>query len=155
VNYDFTEIVGERLARPASAVHAALRKYFRGGNISRRSSSWPQRRRTSSLRFTQLVSLRPRKCRATRDYTYHRVTVHRTLSYSGGFMNSCRVPLPWEFLLSASRNGLQSYELSKLSHASNLRKEVAALIDGTPRTRNAVLGLCGPCHAAGHCSCVR
>jgi hypothetical protein len=44
-------------------------------------------------------------------------------------MNSCRVSPPWEFLLSASRNSLQSYELSRLSHASNLRKEIAALVD--------------------------
>ncbi|HEY6945220.1 MAG TPA: hypothetical protein VI431_08765 [Candidatus Acidoferrum sp.] len=36
---------------------------------------------------------------------------------------------PWEFLLSASRNSLQSYELSRLSHAANLRKEIGALID--------------------------
>ena len=36
---------------------------------------------------------------------------------------------PWEFLLSASRNSLQSYELSRLAHASNLRKEIGALID--------------------------
>jgi hypothetical protein len=32
-------------------------------------------------------------------------------------------------LLSAPRNSLQSYELSRLSHASNLRKEISALID--------------------------
>ncbi len=36
---------------------------------------------------------------------------------------------PWEFLLSASRSSLQSYELSRLSHAANLRKEIAALLD--------------------------
>ena len=36
---------------------------------------------------------------------------------------------PWEFLLSASRNSLQSYELSRLSHAANLRKDIAALLD--------------------------
>ena len=36
---------------------------------------------------------------------------------------------PWEFLLSASRNSLQSYELSRLSHAANLRKEIEALLD--------------------------
>lgn len=36
---------------------------------------------------------------------------------------------PWEFLLSASRNSLQSYELSRLSHVSNLRKEIVALVD--------------------------
>jgi hypothetical protein len=40
-----------------------------------------------------------------------------------------RTQPPWEFLLSASRNSLQSYELSRLSHASNLRKEIAALLD--------------------------
>src|SRR5258708_37721167 len=36
---------------------------------------------------------------------------------------------PWEFLLSASRISLQSYELSRLSHVSNLRKEIGALLD--------------------------
>ena len=36
---------------------------------------------------------------------------------------------PWEFLLSASRTTLQSYELSRLSHAANLRKEIVALLD--------------------------
>ncbi|MGB7282963.1 MAG: hypothetical protein WBE13_11935 [Candidatus Acidiferrum sp.] len=36
---------------------------------------------------------------------------------------------PWEFLLSASRNSLQSFELSRLAHASDLRKEIVALVD--------------------------
>lgn len=36
---------------------------------------------------------------------------------------------PWEFLLAASRNSLQSYELSRLSHAANLRKEIGTLLD--------------------------
>jgi hypothetical protein len=36
---------------------------------------------------------------------------------------------PWEFLLSASRTSLQSYELSRLSHAANLRKEIGNLLD--------------------------
>ena len=36
---------------------------------------------------------------------------------------------PWEFLLSASRNSLQSYELSRLAHAANLKKEIDALLD--------------------------
>jgi hypothetical protein len=40
-----------------------------------------------------------------------------------------RTQPPWEFLLSASRNSLQSYELTRLSHAANLRKEIAALLD--------------------------
>jgi hypothetical protein len=48
---------------------------------------------------------------------------------------SLEVPLnyktqpPWEFLLPASRNSLQSYELSRLSHAANLRKEITQLLD--------------------------
>jgi hypothetical protein len=40
-----------------------------------------------------------------------------------------RTQPPWEFLLTASRNTLQSYELSRLSHAANLRKEIASLLD--------------------------
>ena len=36
---------------------------------------------------------------------------------------------PWEFLLSASKNSLQSYELTRLAHAANLRKEMTALLD--------------------------
>lgn len=36
---------------------------------------------------------------------------------------------PWEFLLSASRNTLQSYELSRLAHAANLRKEAGPILD--------------------------
>jgi hypothetical protein len=44
-------------------------------------------------------------------------------------VNHCKTQPPWEFLLSASRNSLQSYELSRLSHAANLRKEIGALLD--------------------------
>ena len=44
-------------------------------------------------------------------------------------MNHYKTQPPWEFLLSASRNSLQSYELSRLSHAANLRKEISALLD--------------------------
>jgi hypothetical protein len=40
-----------------------------------------------------------------------------------------RTQAPWEFLLSASRNTLQSYELSRLGHAANLRKEIGSLLD--------------------------
>ncbi len=36
---------------------------------------------------------------------------------------------PWEFLDSASSFALQSYELSRLSHAANLRKEIGRLLD--------------------------
>jgi hypothetical protein len=44
-------------------------------------------------------------------------------------VSSYRTQPPWEFLLSASRASLQSYELSRLSHAANLRKEIAALVE--------------------------
>ncbi len=40
-----------------------------------------------------------------------------------------RTQPPWEFLLTASRNTLQSYELSRLGHAANLRKEISSLLD--------------------------
>ena len=36
---------------------------------------------------------------------------------------------PWGFLLSATRNTLQSYELSRLNHAANLGKEIRQLLD--------------------------
>jgi len=44
-------------------------------------------------------------------------------------MTSCKISPPWQFLLSASKNSLQSYELSRLGHAANLRKEITALVD--------------------------
>ena len=44
-------------------------------------------------------------------------------------MNHYKTEPPWKFLVSASRNSLQSYELSRLSHAANLRKEIGALLD--------------------------
>jgi hypothetical protein len=44
-------------------------------------------------------------------------------------VNTCRTQPPWEFLLTASRNTLQSYELSRLGHAANLRKEISSLLD--------------------------
>lgn len=44
-------------------------------------------------------------------------------------MSTPKMSPPWEFLLSASRNSLQSFELSRLSHVSNLRKEIGALLD--------------------------
>ena len=36
---------------------------------------------------------------------------------------------PWDYLLSATRNSLQSYELSRLNHAANLGKEIKQLLD--------------------------
>jgi hypothetical protein len=50
---------------------------------------------------------------------------------------------PWEFLLSASRTSLQSYELSRLSHAANVRKEIAQLLDvDLEESANAMLARC-------------
>jgi len=46
---------------------------------------------------------------------------------------------PWEFLLSASRNSLQSYELSRLSHAANLRKEITQLLDSWLEENSAAM----------------
>ncbi len=36
---------------------------------------------------------------------------------------------PFEYLRSASVQSLESYELSRLSHAANLRKEIVALVN--------------------------
>ena len=36
---------------------------------------------------------------------------------------------PWDFLLSASRTTLQSFEQSRLNHAANVRKEIVQLLD--------------------------
>jgi len=36
---------------------------------------------------------------------------------------------PWDYLHDASIPSLQSYELSRLNHAANLRRELAALLD--------------------------
>ncbi len=44
-------------------------------------------------------------------------------------MTISRFTPPLDYLQAASRASLQSYELTRLSHASNLRKEIAALID--------------------------
>jgi hypothetical protein len=50
-----------------------------------------------------------------------------------------RTSPPWEFLLSASRNSLQSYELSRLSHAANLRKEITQLLDSWLEENSAAM----------------
>jgi hypothetical protein len=42
-------------------------------------------------------------------------------------------------LLSASRNSLQSYELSRLSHAANLRKEITQLLDSWLEENSAAM----------------
>ncbi len=36
---------------------------------------------------------------------------------------------PWEYFRHASIDSLESYELARLTHAANLRKEIVALVD--------------------------
>ena len=44
-------------------------------------------------------------------------------------MASRRMIPPWDFLHEASKPSLESFELSRLNHAANLRKEIAALLE--------------------------
>lgn len=44
-------------------------------------------------------------------------------------MTISRFTPPLDYLQAASRSSLQSFELARLNHASNLRQEIAALID--------------------------
>lgn len=47
---------------------------------------------------------------------------------------------PWEYLRQASVRSLESFELARLSHAANLRKEIIALVDQwLEETANALL----------------
>lgn len=44
-------------------------------------------------------------------------------------MASHRVTPPWHYLHEASDTSLESFELSRLNHAANLRKEITALLE--------------------------
>ena len=44
-------------------------------------------------------------------------------------MSISRLVPPMDYLRAASRASLQSFELARLNHAANLRREIAALID--------------------------
>ena len=44
-------------------------------------------------------------------------------------MRPCTVNPPWEYLRQASFPALQSFELSRLNHAANLRKEIDLLFE--------------------------
>ena len=44
-------------------------------------------------------------------------------------MTISRFSPPFDYLQTASRSSLQSFELARLNHAANLRQEIAALID--------------------------
>jgi len=57
------------------------------------------------------------------------LSVFITTIVSEGPVSHYRAQAPWAFLLSASRTTLQSFELSRLAHAANLRKEIAELLD--------------------------
>ena len=44
-------------------------------------------------------------------------------------MASQRITPPWNYLHDATATSLESYELSRLNHAANIRREVGALIE--------------------------
>lgn len=44
-------------------------------------------------------------------------------------MASHRITPPWDYLHQASNPSLESFELSRLNHAANLRKEIYALLE--------------------------
>lgn len=44
-------------------------------------------------------------------------------------MSGRQIAPPWDYLHEASAPSLQSYELSRLNHAANLRREISALLD--------------------------
>jgi hypothetical protein len=44
-------------------------------------------------------------------------------------MSTRIVSPPWEYLRNASQPSLQSFELSRLNHAADIRKEIDALLD--------------------------
>ena len=44
-------------------------------------------------------------------------------------MSSRNIRPPWEYLQQATVPALQSFELSRLNHASNLKKEIDTLLD--------------------------
>src|ERR1700680_5117285 len=44
-------------------------------------------------------------------------------------MATRRIAPPWDYLHDASMPSLDSFELSRLNHAANLRREIAALLD--------------------------
>ena|SRR5438309_11586802 len=44
-------------------------------------------------------------------------------------MSTRRITPPWDYLHDASDPSLESFELSRLNHAANLRKEIAALLE--------------------------
>src|SRR5580700_2653423 len=50
-------------------------------------------------------------------------------SPGGSSMATRRVTPLWNYLHEASNPSLESFELSRLNHAANLRKEIAALLD--------------------------
>lgn len=44
-------------------------------------------------------------------------------------MHPSRYDPPWEYLRTASMNSLQSFEMNRLNHAANIRKELMLMVD--------------------------
>lgn len=44
-------------------------------------------------------------------------------------MHPSRYDPPWEYLRTASMNTLQTFELNRLNHAANIRKELMSMVD--------------------------
>lgn len=44
-------------------------------------------------------------------------------------MHPSRYDPPWEYLRTASMNTLQTFELNRLNHAANIRKELMIMVD--------------------------
>src|SRR5690242_5912216 len=53
----------------------------------------------------------------------------KKVQFRGLSMGTRRVTPPWDYLHEASAPSLESFELSRLNHAANLRKEIAALLE--------------------------
>jgi hypothetical protein len=81
----------------------------------------------SEHRVAKHVALPLPACR--RSSALHRPGSQATLRFSNFFLVSRIVASSPADHLSASRNSLQSYELSRLAHVANLRKEIGALLD--------------------------
>ncbi|SRR5712692_3786345 len=59
---------------------------------------------------------------------------------------------PWEYLRNASVRSLESFELTRLSHAANLRKEIASLVDEwVDESANAMICFAPPLCTAMSC----
>ncbi len=112
---------------PASA-KSATHSFSRAGK-SGRHKNFPV-----SLQFSaempRLLSIPSRAPRLTSQHTANASSGLTLMApRSGGFRTTRSAQPPWDFLLSASKNSLQSFALSRLAYAANLRKQIAIMID--------------------------